>query len=157
MPADTDVVIVGGGLAGLAAARRLHRAGTPWRLIEAADRLGGRVATDEVDGYLLDRGFQVLNTAYPRLGGLVDLGALKLGWFTPGVLVRRGDRRGRRPPGQPVHPGGPRQRLAGRRSGARRAARHRLDVTTGVTVRPLRAVILALPIVPARSPTRPDG
>ncbi|MFI2647477.1 FAD-dependent oxidoreductase [Micromonospora fulviviridis] len=92
MPADTDVVIVGGGLAGLAAARRLHRAGTPWRLIEAADRLGGRVATDEVDGYLLDRGFQVLNTAYPRLGGLVDLGALELGGFTPGVLVRRGDR-----------------------------------------------------------------
>ncbi|MGY0003804.1 NAD(P)/FAD-dependent oxidoreductase [Micromonospora sp. I033] len=92
MPADTDVVIVGGGLAGLAAARRLHRAGVPWRLLEAADRLGGRIATDEVDGYLLDRGFQVLNTAYPRLGGLVDLGALDLGWFTSGVLVRRGDR-----------------------------------------------------------------
>lgn len=92
MPTDTDVVIVGGGLAGLAAARRLHRAGVPWRLVEAADRLGGRVATDEVDGYLLDRGFQVLNTAYPRLGGLVDLGALDLGWFTSGVLVRRGDR-----------------------------------------------------------------
>ncbi|MGC3861129.1 FAD-dependent oxidoreductase [Micromonospora chersina] len=92
MPTDTDVVIVGGGLAGLAAARRLHRAGMPWRLVEAADRLGGRVATDEVDGYLLDRGFQVLNTAYPRLAGLVDLGALDLGRFTSGVLVRRGDR-----------------------------------------------------------------
>ena len=92
MPTDTDVVVVGGGLAGLAAARRLHRAGVPWRLVEAADRLGGRVATDEVDGYLLDRGFQVLNTAYPRLGGVVDLGALELGWFTSGVLVRRGDR-----------------------------------------------------------------
>ncbi|MFE9958452.1 FAD-dependent oxidoreductase [Micromonospora sp. NPDC005299] len=92
MPAETDVVIVGGGLAGLAAARRLHRAGVPWRLLEAGDRLGGRVATDEVDGYLLDRGFQVLNTAYPRLGGLVDLGGLDLGWFTAGVLVRRGAR-----------------------------------------------------------------
>ncbi|NES16579.1 MULTISPECIES: NAD(P)/FAD-dependent oxidoreductase [Micromonospora] len=92
MPGETDVVIVGGGLAGLAAARRLHRAGVPWRLLEAADRLGGRVATDEVDGYLLDRGFQVLNSAYPRLGGLVDLKALDLGWFTAGVLVRRGDR-----------------------------------------------------------------
>ncbi|MCW3838908.1 FAD-dependent oxidoreductase [Micromonospora yasonensis] len=92
MPAETDVVIVGGGLAGLAAARRLHRAGVPWRLLEAADRLGGRVATDEFDGYLLDRGFQVLNTAYPRLSGLLDLGALDLGWFTSGVLVRRGDR-----------------------------------------------------------------
>ncbi|MFC0099175.1 NAD(P)/FAD-dependent oxidoreductase [Micromonospora marina] len=89
---DPDVVIVGGGLAGLAAARRLHRAGVPWRLLEAGDRLGGRVATDRVDGFLLDRGFQVLNTAYPRLSGLVDVGTLGLGWFTSGVLVRRGDR-----------------------------------------------------------------
>ncbi|MBU8856449.1 MULTISPECIES: NAD(P)/FAD-dependent oxidoreductase [unclassified Micromonospora] len=90
--ADTDVVVVGGGLAGLAAARRLHRAGVPWRLLEAGDRLGGRVATDRVDGFLLDRGFQVLNTAYPRLAGLVDVGTLGMGWFTSGVLVRRGDR-----------------------------------------------------------------
>ncbi|WP_431917845.1 NAD(P)/FAD-dependent oxidoreductase [Micromonospora wenchangensis] len=92
MVAETDVVIVGGGLAGLAVARRLHRAGVPWRLLEAGDRIGGRVATDTVDGYLLDRGFQVLNTAYPRLGTLLDLGTLDLGWFTSGVLVRRGDR-----------------------------------------------------------------
>lgn len=91
LPAETDVVIVGGGLAGLAAARRLHRAGTPWLLIEAADRLGGRVATDAVDGYLLDRGFQVVNTAYPRLTALVDVAALDLGLFTQGALVRRGD------------------------------------------------------------------
>ncbi|MBY8873765.1 FAD-dependent oxidoreductase [Micromonospora sp. PLK6-60] len=110
---DTDVVIVGGGLAGLAAARRLHRAGVPWRLVEAADRLGGRVATDAVDGYLLDRGFQVLNTGYPRLGRLVDPAALDLGWFTAGVLVRRGDRLHRlvnplREPG-----GAPRTALAG--------------------------------------------
>jgi phytoene dehydrogenase-like protein len=74
MPAETDVVIIGGGLAGLAAARRLHRAGVPWLLVEATDRLGGRVATDTVDGYLLDRGFQVLNTGYPRLGTLLDVG-----------------------------------------------------------------------------------
>src|SRR5688572_17381053 len=92
MPVDTDVVIVGGGLAGLAAARRLHRAGVPWRLLEAGDRIGGRVATDTVDGYRLDRGFQVLNTAYPKLGTLLDLDVLKLGDLTSGVLVRRGDR-----------------------------------------------------------------
>ncbi|MEV0153919.1 FAD-dependent oxidoreductase [Micromonospora sp. NPDC050686] len=110
---DTDVVIVGGGLAGLAAARRLHRAGVPWRLVEAADRLGGRVATDAVDGYLLDRGFQVLNTAYPRLGRLLDPAALDLGWFTPGVLVRRGDRLHRlvNPLREPA--GAPRTALAG--------------------------------------------
>ncbi|MFG3704043.1 NAD(P)/FAD-dependent oxidoreductase [Micromonospora sp. NPDC047670] len=92
MRAETDVVVVGGGLAGLAAARRLHRAGVPWRLLEAGARLGGRVATDAVDGYLLDRGFQVLNTAYPRLGTLLDVDRLRLGHFTAGVLVRRGDR-----------------------------------------------------------------
>ncbi len=91
MLAETDVVIVGGGLAGLAAARRLHRAGVPWRLVEAEGRLGGRVATDVVDGHLIDRGFQVLNTAYPRLGTLLDTDRLDLGYFTSGVLVRKGD------------------------------------------------------------------
>ncbi|MFJ2081993.1 NAD(P)/FAD-dependent oxidoreductase [Micromonospora chokoriensis] len=91
MLAETDVVVVGGGLAGLAAARRLHRAGVPWRLLEASGRLGGRVATDVVDGYLIDRGFQVLNTAYPRLGTLLDTDRLDLRYFTSGVLVRKGD------------------------------------------------------------------
>ncbi len=88
-PVEVDVVIVGGGLAGLAAARRLDRAGVDWLLVEAADRLGGRVATDVVDGWRLDRGFQVLNTAYPRVPALVDIDALDMRYFTSGVLVRR--------------------------------------------------------------------
>ncbi|WP_433535193.1 FAD-dependent oxidoreductase [Micromonospora sp. CA-249363] len=113
MLAETDVVVVGGGLAGLAAARRLHRAGVPWRLLEAGGRLGGRVATDVVDGYLIDRGFQVLNTAYPRLGTLLDTERLNLGYFTSGVLVRRGDELLRlvNPLREPT--GGPRTALAG--------------------------------------------
>lgn len=90
VPSEVDVVVVGGGLAGLAAARRLQRAGMEWLLVEADDRMGGRVATEAVDGFLLDRGFQVLNTAYPRLPSLVDLDALQMGFFTPGLLVRRG-------------------------------------------------------------------
>jgi phytoene dehydrogenase-like protein len=90
LPAEVDIVIVGGGLAGLAAARRLDRAGLDWLLLEGSDRLGGRVATDVVDGYRLDRGFQVLNTAYPRVPALVDLDALDMRYFTSGVLVRRG-------------------------------------------------------------------
>ena len=89
-PVEVDVVIVGGGLAGLAAARRLDRAGVDWLLVEASDRLGGRVATDVVDGWRLDRGFQVLNTAYPRVPALADVDALDMRYFTPGVLVRRG-------------------------------------------------------------------
>src|SRR3954469_1736292 len=90
IPSDAEVVIVGGRLAGLAAARRLDHAGVDWQLVEAADRIGGRVATDLVAGFTLDRGFQVLNTAYPRLPALVDLAALDLRYFVPGVLVRRG-------------------------------------------------------------------
>jgi phytoene dehydrogenase-like protein len=86
---EVDVVIVGGGLAGLAAARSLDRAGVDWLLVEAADRLGGRVATDVVDGWRLDRGFQVLNTACPRVPALVDIDALDMRYFTSGVLVRR--------------------------------------------------------------------
>jgi phytoene dehydrogenase-like protein len=89
-PVSVDVVIIGGGLAGLAAARRLDRAGVNWLLVEAADRIGGRVATDVVDGWRLDRGFQVLNTAYPRVPALVDIDALDMRYFTSGVLVRRG-------------------------------------------------------------------
>jgi phytoene dehydrogenase-like protein len=89
-PVEVDVVIVGGGLAGLAAARRLDRAGVEWLLVEASDRLGGRVATDVVDGWRLDRGFQVLNTAYPRVPALVDVDARDMRYFTSGVLVRRG-------------------------------------------------------------------
>ena len=89
-PVEVDVVIVGGGLAGLSAARRLDRAGVEWLLVEASDRVGGRVATDVVDGWHFDRGFQVINTAYPRLPALVDVDALDLRYFTPGVLVRRG-------------------------------------------------------------------
>jgi phytoene dehydrogenase-like protein len=89
LPAQVDVVIVGAGLAGLAAARRLDRAGVDWLLLEGADRIGGRVATDHVDGYRLDRGFQVLNTAYPRVPALVDVDALDMRYFTSGVLVRR--------------------------------------------------------------------
>jgi protoporphyrinogen oxidase len=89
-PVEVDVVIVGGGLAGLAAARRLDRAGVEWLLVEGSDRIGGRVTTDIVDGWHLDRGFQVLNTAYPRIPALIDIGALDLRFFTSGVLVRRG-------------------------------------------------------------------
>ncbi len=89
-PVEVDVVIIGGGLAGLAAARRLDRAGVEWLLVEAADRIGGRVTTDVIDGWHLDRGFQVINTAYPRLPALVDIDALDMRYFTPGVLVRRG-------------------------------------------------------------------
>uniref|UniRef100_A0A0D9X1R2 Amine oxidase domain-containing protein n=1 Tax=Leersia perrieri TaxID=77586 RepID=A0A0D9X1R2_9ORYZ len=80
-------VIVGGGLAGLAAATHLSSMSVPFTLIEASDRLGGRVATDEVDGYRLDRGFQIFLTAYPECRRLLDFTALNLRPFYPGALV----------------------------------------------------------------------
>lgn len=83
----SDVVVVGGGMAGLAAARRLASAGVSLVVVEAGDRPGGRVATDIVDGYRLDRGFQVVNTAYPELPRLVDVERLDLRFFDPGLLV----------------------------------------------------------------------
>ena len=64
-PGPCDVAVVGAGLAGLTAADRLARADLDVVVLEASDGVGGRVRTDRVDGFLLDRGFQVLNTAYP--------------------------------------------------------------------------------------------
>jgi hypothetical protein len=84
---ETDVVVVGAGLAGLGAALRLHREGFSVRVVERADAVGGRVRTDEVDGFLLDRGFQVLLTAYPELDWAVEGDALDLCEFQPGALV----------------------------------------------------------------------
>ncbi len=85
-----DTVIIGAGLAGLACARHLHEAGLSFLICETADRVGGRVATDDCDGYRLDRGFQVLLTAYPEAQRLLDYAALDLRRFYPGALVRHG-------------------------------------------------------------------
>ncbi len=87
--ATHDVIVIGGGLAGLAAARTLQTAGVSPLLLEASTELGGRVATDEVDGFLLDRGFQVLLDSYPEARRQLDLEALDLRRFQPGALIRR--------------------------------------------------------------------
>jgi phytoene dehydrogenase-like protein len=88
---DHDVVIVGAGLARLRAATVLTRHGLDVEVLDAADRPGGRVATDVVDGFRLDRGFQVLNTIYPALRAAVDLAALRLCPFVPGAAIRGDD------------------------------------------------------------------
>lgn len=82
-----DVAIVGAGLAGLAAALRLTTAGAEVVLLEASDAPGGRVRTDARDGLLLDRGFQLLNPAYPEARRVLDLDALDLQPFGAGVTV----------------------------------------------------------------------
>ena len=84
----TDVVVVGAGLAGLVCAHDLAAAGVDCTVVEASDGVGGRVRTDAVDGYLLDRGFQILLTAYPEVRRRLDLDALDLRPFAPGAVVR---------------------------------------------------------------------
>ncbi len=79
--------MVGGGLAGLSCAVRLHQSGVSALVVESSDAIGGRVRTDEKDGFLLDRGFQVYLSAYPEAGRLLDSGALDLRRFKPGALV----------------------------------------------------------------------
>lgn len=91
LKSDPDVVIVGGGLAGLACARHLHQNGISFQIIETSNGLGGRVRTDRVAGFLLDRGFQVLQMAYPEAQRVLDYSKLDLHPFFPGVLVRIGD------------------------------------------------------------------
>jgi phytoene dehydrogenase-like protein len=90
MADDDPIVVVGAGLAGLACATALHRAGRPVRVFEASDGVGGRVRTDVVDGFRLDRGFQVLLTAYPEAHRQLDLDALDLQRFDPGAVVQLG-------------------------------------------------------------------
>jgi phytoene dehydrogenase-like protein len=81
------VVVVGAGLAGLACASDLAAAGATVRVLEAGDAVGGRMRTDRQAGFLLDRGFQVFNTSYPQVKRRMDLRALQLRAFTPGMLL----------------------------------------------------------------------
>ena len=85
-----DVIVVGAGVAGLACARRLTRGGFRVVVLEASDGVGGRVRTDEVDGFRLDRGFQVLPTAYPEARAILDFDRLDLRSFERGAVVRHG-------------------------------------------------------------------
>lgn len=81
------VIIIGGGLAGLTAARQLQELGIDFLLLEGSDRVGGRVRTDVMDGFRLDHGFQVLLSAYPEVQRWLDMKALDLRRFRPGATL----------------------------------------------------------------------
>lgn len=89
----TETVVVGGGLAGLVAARHLAESGRDVRLLEASEAVGGRVRTAHEDGYTFDRGFQVLFTAYPAVRRELDIEALSPRTFTPGATIARPNHR----------------------------------------------------------------
>ena len=82
-----DVIIVGAGLSGLSAAVHLHRQGIKVLVLESSERAGGRVKTDFVDGFILDRGFQVLLTSYPEAKKLLNYKDLQLRNMLPGATV----------------------------------------------------------------------
>ena len=87
-----EVVIIGGGLAGLSCAVRLAEAGVQAKLLEATDRVGGRERSDVVNGFTLDAGFQVLLTGYPSCQRLLDYTKLHLRYFESGAMLRHGGR-----------------------------------------------------------------
>lgn len=82
-----SVIIVGAGIAGLCTAIHLQNKGYTVAVIESQNRPGGRVQTDIKDDFLLDRGFQVLLTAYPEAQRMLDYDALDLCHFDPGALI----------------------------------------------------------------------
>jgi len=82
-----DVVVVGAGISGLVCAQELTQNGVSVQLLEQSDAVGGRIRTDEVEGFLLDRGFQVYLDAYNHAGKILNLEALDLKAFEPGAIV----------------------------------------------------------------------
>jgi len=92
MKQKVEVAIIGAGLAGLACALELQKNKIDFHIFEASDGVGGRVRSDIVDGFILDRGFQLYNPSYTEGQRLLDYQALDLKPFTPGVAIRDGKR-----------------------------------------------------------------
>jgi phytoene dehydrogenase-like protein len=92
IPTTPRVLIIGAGLAGLTCARRLNKAGVTCTVLEASDGIGGRVRTDRVEGFQLDRGFQVFLSGYPEARKTLNYAELDLMPFCPGALVRHDGR-----------------------------------------------------------------
>lgn len=86
--AEKPILIIGAGVAGLCCAIQLQRAGKSVLVLEGSDAVGGRIRTDKVEGFLLDRGFQVFLTEYPEARRFLRYRGLQLKAFYPGALVR---------------------------------------------------------------------
>jgi protoporphyrinogen oxidase len=87
---DQKVYIIGAGISGLIAAIELEKSGFHPVILERSSEIGGRMKTDVFNGFLLDHGFQVLNTAYPEAKQYLDFGQLQLKSFDPGAVIFEG-------------------------------------------------------------------
>ncbi len=85
------IVIIGAGIAGLTCAKYLKDRGIETLILEASDNVGGRVRTDVVNGFKLDRGFQVLLTSYPEAKKLLNYDDLQFKNLPSGARIRNGD------------------------------------------------------------------
>ncbi|MFG3098934.1 FAD-dependent oxidoreductase [Streptomyces sp. NPDC048182] len=165
---QADVVVVGAGIAGLAAAHRLTSAGVRTVVLEAAHGVGGRMTTEKVDGFRLDRIGHLLSTAHPELHRVPALDGLAVLPFAPGVLLHGEGRHHR--VGAPAGTGGARgargalhavRALAGAPrpgpAGALPAARHPAPVLPGPGWTPGRVLGWAPGRIPGRAPARVPG
>jgi len=82
------VLIIGAGLSGLNCALELQKKDIPFTILDSSDAVGGRIRTDNIDGFRLDRGFQIFLTAYPEARAVLDYDELNLHSFRPGAMVR---------------------------------------------------------------------
>ncbi len=81
------IVIVGAGVSGLTCAHYLRKSGFKVTLVEASDRVGGRLRTEVFAGYRLDHGFQVLLTSYPEAKRVLNYQRLNLHEFFPSAVI----------------------------------------------------------------------
>ncbi|MBL51718.1 MAG: hypothetical protein CMG57_07155 [Candidatus Marinimicrobia bacterium] len=91
MPSIIDTIIIGAGPSGLACAIQCQKNNIPFLLVEQSERVGGRVGSVEIDGYIFDLGFQVYNTAYEMTNMLLNLDEIKLNHFKPGAMIYDGE------------------------------------------------------------------
>ena len=82
-----SIAVLGAGLSGLRCAALLHEAGFDVQVYEKADRIGGRMMTDKINGFLIDHGFHVMQTAYPTSKRAFDFKKLEAQAFEPGAVV----------------------------------------------------------------------